>query len=173
MKERNYTTWIVMISVVVPALVAVLYILPKRQINPGFNISILPALHATLNFVTTLLLLAGWFFIRKRRIVQHKACMISAFVLSGIFLVSYVVYHSLAQPTHFGGVGIIRPVYFFLLITHIILAAAILPFILVTLSRALSERFDKHRKIARITLPLWLYVTITGVVVYLMLSPYY
>ncbi|MFI5135616.1 MAG: DUF420 domain-containing protein, partial [Chitinophagales bacterium] len=96
-----------------------------------------------------------------------------AFILSAIFLISYVVYHSLAPETHFGGEGIIRPIYFFILITHIILAAVIVPLVLITLTRALRKRYDRHKKIARWTFPLWLYVAVTGVIVYLMLRPYY
>jgi len=99
--------------------------------------------------------------------------MLSAFFLSALFLISYVIYHSATESTSFGGAGLIRTVYFFILITHIVLAAAILPLILITMSRALSSRFDRHRKIARITFPLWLYVSVTGVVVYLMIAPYY
>ena len=99
--------------------------------------------------------------------------MLTAFALSALFLISYVIYHSLAEETHFGGEGVIRYIYFFILITHIILAAAIVPLVLITLVRGLSNKFDKHRKIARWTFPLWLYVAVTGVVVYLMLRPYY
>jgi putative membrane protein len=99
--------------------------------------------------------------------------MLAAFALSAVFLIMYVVYHTLSDETHFGGQGWIRPVYYFLLITHIILAAVILPLILITLSRGLQQKFDKHRKIAKITLPLWLYVTVTGVIVYFMIAPYY
>lgn len=130
----------------------------------------LPAVNATLNSICTLLLLAGWWFIRHERKAQHIACMVSALVVSAVFLGCYVVYHY-----HVGSVkftyqhAFIRPLYFFILITHVILAAAIVPLVLMTVIPALRARFDRHRKWARITLPLWLYVSITGVIVYLML----
>jgi uncharacterized membrane protein YozB (DUF420 family) len=129
----------------------------------------LPALNASLNGVATLCLLAGWVAIRNRRIALHRACMLSAFAASGAFLVSYLIYHYHVGSRPFGGTGAIRLVYFAILLTHVVLAAAILPLSLVTLSRALARRFDRHRRIARITLPIWLYVSVTGVVVYLML----
>jgi uncharacterized membrane protein YozB (DUF420 family) len=129
----------------------------------------LPALNATLNGVATLCLVSGWFAIRSRHISLHRACMIAAFVASAAFLVSYVIYHAQIGSRPFTGTGAIRVVYFVILGTHIPLAAAILPLSLVTLSRALAGRFDKHRRIARITLPLWLYVSVTGVMVYVML----
>lgn len=99
--------------------------------------------------------------------------MITSIILSGIFLASYVTYHSLTEPTSYGGEGVVRIIYYILLITHIMLAATIVPLVLITLVRALSNRFDKHKRIARWTLPLWLYVTITGVIVYFMIAPYY
>ena len=154
-------------------LVAALFYMPKLNIQVGFNLKILPAFHAALNFLTTILLLAGFYFIKNKKIFEHRACMITAFIFSAIFLVSYVVYHALAEPIRYPGVGLVRKIYFFLLITHIFLAAAIVPLVLVTLVKALSQRFDQHRKIARITLPLWLYVTSTGVIIYLMILPYY
>lgn len=109
----------------------------------------------------------------NRKFKQHKTVMLSAFILSCLFLVSYVTYHSQASSTHFGGQGMIRMVYFVILITHIILAAGIVPLALFTITRSWRGEFNKHKKIARWTLPIWLYVTITGVVVYLMISPYY
>jgi putative membrane protein len=129
----------------------------------------LPALNATLNGLATLFLVAGWLCIRARRIAWHRASMLAAFTTSAAFLVSYLVYHYHVGSKPFGGAGAIRLVYFLILITHIILAAAIVPLSLLTLSRALARRFDKHRRIARITLPIWLYVSVTGVVVYVML----
>lgn len=132
-------------------------------------LSSLPALNASLNATSALLLLAGYYFIRNRRITAHKTCMVSAFVVSALFLISYLYYHAHHGSTSFPGQGWVRPVYFVILITHIILAAAILPLALVTLYRAWQEQFDRHRRIARWTLPLWLYVSVTGVVIYWML----
>lgn len=129
----------------------------------------LPALNASLNATSAVFLSIGWLLIRRRRIEAHRLCMLSAFVVSALFLISYVVYHANVGSVPYQGQGAIRTVYFAILITHVILAAAILPLAIVTLSRALSRRFDRHRKIARWTLPIWLYVSVTGVVIYVML----
>jgi len=133
------------------------------------SISDLPALNATLNGVAAAFLTAGYVFIRRRQKAAHRACMLSAFAASALFLVSYVIYHANAGSRPFPGTGPIRTVYFFILGTHVVLAAVILPMAVVTLARALRERFDKHVRLARWTLPLWLYVSVTGVVIYLML----
>ena len=135
----------------------------------SFDYTVLPAVNATLNSIATVFLFVGWRFIRRGEIERHRACMISAFVTSALFLISYVVYHANVGSVPFQGQGAARGVYFSILITHIILAALILPLALVTLSRALSRRFDRHRAIARWTLPIWLYVSVTGVVIYVML----
>ncbi|MGH9311661.1 MAG: DUF420 domain-containing protein [Vicinamibacterales bacterium] len=132
-------------------------------------ISDLPALNAILNAVAAALLVSGWVLIKRRRIAQHRACMLAAFGTSTLFLVSYVIYHANVGSRPFGGQGAIRVVYFAILISHILLAAAILPLSIVTLRRGLAGRFDQHVRIARWTLPIWLYVSVTGVVVYLML----
>ena len=133
------------------------------------SVSDLPAVNATLNSICTVLLLAGWWFIKHERKAQHIACMVSALVVSAAFLACYVVYHYHVGSVKFTAQGIVRPIYYFILITHVILAAAIVPLVLMTIIPALRARFDRHRKWARITLPLWLYVSITGVIVYLML----
>ena len=129
----------------------------------------LPALNATLNAISFVFLVTGYVFIRKGQWRKHRACMISALVVSGLFLSSYVIYHLNVGSVPFRKTGWIRTVYFAVLIPHVILAAAIVPLVFITVSRALSRRFDKHRRIARWTLPLWLYVSITGVIVYVML----
>ncbi|MFM2225903.1 MAG: hypothetical protein RJA07_2105 [Bacteroidota bacterium] len=169
---QNHKWLILLPSILVPIVVTIMYVMPKPAMG-NINLSILPFINAILNAVVSVLLIIGFVLIINKKVAAHKATMISAFALSALFLVLYVVYHTLAKETHFGGVGIIRPIYFFLLITHIILAAVILPLILITLSRGLQNKFDKHKKIAKITLPLWLYVTITGVIVYCMIAPYY
>lgn len=133
------------------------------------NVTDLPALNATLNAISFVLLTTGWFMIKSGRRQVHKWCMISALVVSAMFLTSYVIYHLNVGSVPFQKTGWIRMLYFAVLIPHVILAAAIVPMILITVSRALSSRFDKHKEIARITLPLWLYVSVTGVIVYLML----
>ena len=131
--------------------------------------TLLPALNASLNAISTVFLLTGWRFIRRRDIRRHRFCMWSAFTTSALFLTSYLVYHANVGSVPFTGQGPIRVAYFAILITHIALAAVILPLALVTLARALAERFDRHRAIARWTLPIWLYVSVTGVIIYLML----
>jgi putative membrane protein len=131
--------------------------------------TVLPAVNATLNAISTVFLTVGWLFIRQRQVDRHRRCMLGAFTTSALFLTSYVVYHANVGSVPFTGQGVIRVVYFTILITHVVLAAAILPLALITLSRALARRFDRHRKIARWTLPLWLYVSVTGVVIYVML----
>jgi uncharacterized membrane protein YozB (DUF420 family) len=133
------------------------------------SVTDLPALNATLNAISTVLLLTGYVFIRRGDRRRHKTCMIAALVTSALFLTSYVIYHSQVGSVPFKGTGWIRTVYFGVLIPHVILAAAIVPPVLMTVSRALSAKYDKHRRIARWTLPLWLYVSVTGVIVYVML----
>lgn len=129
----------------------------------------LPALNAVLNATSAVLLTIGWVLIRRGRWRQHRAFMIAAFCTSVLFLISYLTYHARVGSKHFAGQGAIRAVYFTILLTHTVLAATIVPLVLVTLSRGLSARYDRHRAIARWTLPLWMYVSVTGVVVYLML----
>jgi uncharacterized membrane protein YozB (DUF420 family) len=129
----------------------------------------LPALNATLNAVATVLLTAGWILIRQKKRDAHRRCMLSAFAVSTAFLTSYLIYHFNVGSVPFQKPGAIRVVYLTILFTHIVLAAAIVPMILLSLSRALRAKYDKHRKIARWTMPLWLYVSVTGVVIYVML----
>jgi putative membrane protein len=136
-------------------------------------ISDLPALNATLNGLAACLLAAGYVFIRRKRIAAHRACMVSAFVASTLFLVSYVVYHAHIGSRPFPGQGAVRLLYFTILITHVVLAAAIVPMALVTLRRGLRLDVIRHRRIARWTWPLWMYVSVTGVIIYLMLYKIY
>lgn len=137
------------------------------------NIADLPLVNATLNGIAALLLVVGWILIHKRRIEQHRVVMLAAFATSTLFLVSYLIYHVNIGSRPFPGRGGIRIVYFTILITHIILAAAVVPLALITLSRGLRARYDQHRRIAKWTLPIWLYVSVTGVIVYLMLYRMY
>lgn len=133
------------------------------------SVSDLPALNATLNAIAAVLLVIGYVLIRRGRIQQHRRVMLAAFCTSALFLISYLTYHANVGSRPFTGQGPIRAVYFTILITHVILAAAILPMALITLNFALRSRFDRHLRIARWTLPIWLYVSVTGVIVYLML----
>ncbi|MBK7036586.1 MAG: DUF420 domain-containing protein [Bacteroidetes bacterium] len=185
MSDKSINRIILLISIAVPLLVAILFYTPAIHLN--INISFLPKFHAMLNSGVAILLLFGLYFIKNKNRKAHKISMMSAFSLSALFLISYVLYHSSTDATIFGdsnfdkvlseeeksALGSEKTVYYIILISHIILAAAILPFILITLSRSLTEKFDKHRKIARITWPLWFYVAVTGVVVYFMIAPYY
>ncbi len=132
-----------------------------------------PAWNAVLNAASGVLLLIGYAMIRRGRILAHKTAMLSAVGCSAIFLVNYVVYHARHGVIHFTGQGVIRPVYFTILISHTILAIAIVPLVIVTVTRALRHRFDRHKAIARRTLPIWLYVSITGVIVYFLLYQIY
>jgi len=162
-----------LLAAIVPLLVAVLYYFPETFRVPGAQVKFLPALNAGLNSLTAICLLIGYYFIRHKQVAQHRLMMSIAFLLGSLFLVSYVVYHSQVASTHFVGVGIIRYVYFLLLLTHISLAVVTVGLVLFTLYFALTQQFSKHRRIARWTFPVWLYVSVTGVIVYFMIAPYY
>jgi putative membrane protein len=170
-KEKSLMPLIVAISIIIPLAVTIMFFGPK--IDLGGRITILPLVNAWINGITTIVLLLAFWAIKNKNIELHKKLMYSAFVLSVIFLLLYIGYHSTAEPAKYGGEGLIKNIYYFILITHVILAAVIVPMVLITYARAYTEKFDKHKKIARWTLPLWLYVSITGVIVYLMIAPYY
>lgn len=171
MKSNNpYKSLIIFLSVVIPIAVAILYILPKTETTV---FSFLPLLNACINGTTFFVLIAAFLAIKNKNIILHKSLMWTALSLSTLFLLSYVLYHATTPSTPFGGKGLIKNIYFFILLTHILLSAVVVPLVLITFSRALAEKFDKHRQLARITLPIWLYVTLTGVLVYVMISPYY
>ena len=139
----------------------------------SISVSSLPRLNACLNAASAILLVTGFSFIRRKKVLQHKICMLSAVACSAIFLASYVYFHLKAGVIYFQGRGWIRPAYFTILTTHTILAVAILPLVLITLTFALRSRFAKHKAIARWTFPIWLYVSITGVIVYYLLFVLY
>lgn len=145
----------------------------KIDVNLGFNVHLFATINAVINSVVAVLLVAGLVTVRQGRYLLHKKIMLTAMVLSALFLVSYICHHLFSGDTLFGGVGSIRYFYFFILITHIFLAGIILPFILYTAYRALVAEWPAHRKLAKITWPIWFYVSVTGVLVYLMISPYY
>lgn len=170
--DRRAAILIIILSIIVFA--AVLF-LSRVQIPVGgkFDVHIFARFNAIVNSIVAVLLLAGLVAVRMGRYVLHKKIMLSALTLSALFLLSYICHHLFAGDTKFGGEGPIRYVYFFILITHIILAAIILPFILFTAYRALIAEWPQHMRLARITWPIWFYVSVTGVVVYLMISPYY
>jgi putative membrane protein len=167
-------TWIVYgLSTAVCLLVVSLIVSPHLLQIDGLDVSGLPRLHAVLNGSTALLLLTGYVLIRTGRIVWHRRAMVGAFSLSCLFLISYVIYHSQAATSTFGGEGWIRPTYFLILVSHIVLAPVVLPLALYSVIRALRGEFTRHRQVARWTFPVWLYVAVTGVTVYLMMAPYY
>lgn len=145
----------------------------KLQVNPGFNVHLFAKANAVINSIVALLLLSGLFAAKQRKYVLHKKIMLAAILLSVVFLLSYIAHHLFAGETRFGGEGTVKSIYYFILFTHIPLAAIILPFILFTAYRALTGEYDKHKKLVRITWPVWFYVAVTGVLVYLMISPYY
>lgn len=164
---------IVGLSIAVPVLVLILMYLPERYNIFGTQSGTFPLFHAVLNASTAFLLISGYFCMSIGNIKWHRNLMITAFFLSAIFLVSYVISKISNDPVPFGGEGVLRYLYFFILITHIILSAIIVPLVLFTMYRGLSGQYEKHKKIARWTFPVWLYVAITGVLVYLFMLPYY
>ena len=169
MRDRVALSLIGALSLVVVLAVAVLLLGHRPGGGGRADLGALPTLNALLNGASAVLLTTGWLAIRRRRIALHRACMLGAFCVSALFLVSYVVYHALAGSRAFAGQGWIRPVYFAVLISHVVLAAAMVPFVLTTLYRALGADFPRHVRLARATLPVWIYVSVTGVVVYVML----
>ena len=169
--EKQGKQIVIGVSVAIPVVVAILYVLPG--IETETDLSFLPLLNAVLNGTTSLLLIVALIAIKKKQKKMHEKLMLASLVLSVLFLISYVIYHLFTESTPYGGDAPLKYVYLFILLTHILLSVAIVPLVLITTVRALTEKYDKHRKIARITWPLWLYVTITGVVVYIMISPYY
>jgi putative membrane protein len=172
--EKKYNKWIIVLSVAIPLVVALLFGVNLRKL--GYDVqplSFLPPIYATINGITAIVLVIAVLAIKNGKRKLHENLMKFAICLSVLFLGMYVAYHMTSNATAYGGVGAIRYVYYFILITHICLSVIIIPFVLVTYVRALAQRFDRHRKIAKITFPLWLYVAVTGVIVYLMISPYY
>jgi len=173
MRDRLALPVIGLVSTLVVLSVGFLLLGRQREIQRAYDFSALPTLNAFLNGTSAVLLTVGYVFIRLKKVTAHKTCMVTAFGVSSLFLISYLIYHYHVGSVPFGGTGWIRPVYFTLLISHIILAMCIVPLALVTIYRAWTEQFQKHMRIARWTLPLWLYVSVTGVIVYWMLYHLY
>ena len=173
-KEQKYNRWIVVLSIIVPLMVAVLFGVNLRDL--GYDVkplTFLPPIYATINGLTAILLVAAVVAIRNGNRRVHETLVKICVGCSAAFLLMYVAYHMTAESTPYGGEGTIRYVYFFILISHILLSIVVIPFVLVTFVRGLLGDFARHRKLARYTFPLWLYVAVSGVVVYLMISPYY
>jgi putative membrane protein len=172
--ENKFKTPIIIVSILIPVAVALLFSVHLKDF--GINVtplSFLPPIYATINGITAILLILAVRAIKNDNRVLHEKLMTSAIACSVVFLLMYVAYHMTAEATKFGGEGVIRYIYFFLLITHIALSVTIIPLVLFSYVRALSGQFEKHKKLAKITFPLWLYVAVTGVIVYLMIAPYY
>ena len=166
----RYKNLIIAVSVLIPVVVAILFRIRLENVQP---LSFLPPIYAGINGYTFLVLLVALWAIKKRKITLHEQLMKTAIGLSLAFLVMYVAYHLTSDPTPFGGEGTIKYVYYFILISHILLSIGIIPLVLISYVRAISKQFTNHRKIARVTFPIWLYITLTGVIIYLMISPYY
>jgi len=172
--EKKYNKWVWVLSIVIPLAVIALFgiNLPKM----GYDVeplTFLPPIYATINGCTAIILVLAVLQIKKGNKVAHERLMKLAIGLSVCFLVLYIAYHMTSTSTKFGGEGAVKYMYYLILITHIVLSIAVIPLVLITYIKALAQRFDKHKKIAKITFPIWLYVAITGVVVYVMISPYY
>ncbi|MBJ60194.1 MAG: hypothetical protein CMP64_06420 [Flavobacteriales bacterium] len=174
-KDKFYIPLIVILSIIIPIVVAALMFLPDslRLSFGGADLRSLPFFHAVLNGSTAILLFVGFVWIKNKKITLHRIAMISAFLLSAIFLVSYVISKLSNSPTPFGGEGWLRPVYYFILISHILLSIPVLPLALLAIYRGFTGEFQKHIKIVKWTFPIWLYVAITGVLVYILMIPYY
>lgn len=167
---NNYKAWIWILSIFIPVVVAVLFSIRIPGVD---RMGFLPPIYATINGLTAVLLVIAVLQIRKGNRKNHERIMKFCILLSALFLVMYVLYHMTSDSTSYGGEGIWRTVYFVILISHIFLSIGVIPFVLVTFTRALTGNYERHKKIAKITFPIWLYVAVTGVIVYIMISPYY
>ena len=168
--KSKYNLWIWIISIVVPVAVAVLFTVRIPGVE---RMGFLPPIYATINALTAVILIISVIQIKKGNRKNHEFLMKTAILLSLLFLMLYIAYHMTSDSTKYGGDGIVKYLYYFILITHIMLSITVIPFVLITYVRAITGKFEKHKAIARITFPLWLYVAITGVIVYVMISPYY
>ncbi len=168
--ELKYKKIIWVLAIAIPVAVVLLFLVRIPNVEP---LNFLPPIYATINGVTALLLIVAYWAVINKKLTLHERLMKISIFLSVVFLVMYVAYHMTSEPTPFGGSGNIKYLYYFILISHILLSIFIIPMVLITYVRAITKVFDKHKKIAKITFPIWLYIAITGVIVYLMISPYY
>jgi len=169
-ESKKYRPLVIAASVLVPVVVAILFTVRIPDAEP---LTFLPPIYAGINALTSLLLIAALYFIKNGQRKIHEVLMKVCIGLSLIFLVMYIAYHMTTDPTPFGGEGVIKYVYYFILISHILLSIIVIPLVLTSYTRAISSEFISHKKISKITFPVWLYVAVTGVIVYLMISPYY
>ncbi|UVI32773.1 DUF420 domain-containing protein [Paenibacillus spongiae] len=172
-KVRNFTPLILVFSVILIGVIALLFFLPGYDGEVQMDVTIFPLLNAIFNLFTFSFLIISLVFIKKKNIPMHRNFILLAFVTTALFLVSYVIYHFLTEPTKFGGSEAMKYTYFFVLITHVTLAIVNVPLALISVTRGFNMQIAKHRRIARWTMPVWLYVSGTGVIVYLLISPYY
>ncbi len=170
LKEKKLNKWITIVSIVVPLVVVILFAVKIPNVE---RLGFLPPIYASINALTAILLLVAVWAIKNGKQKLHQNLMTCCVMLSVLFLLMYIAYHMTSDSTVFGGEGIIKYVYYFILISHIVLSIAIIPLVLRTYARAYLKKFEAHRKLARITFPIWLYVAVTGVVVYVMIAPYY
>lgn len=170
LSEKAYNRLIWLLSVVIPIVVAILFTVRIPGVE---RMGFLPPIYASINALTAIILVAALMAVKKRKFVLHEKLMKSAITLSVLFLIMYVTYHMTSDSTSYEGEGNIRYVYYFILISHILLSVIIIPLVLFTYVKAISKKFEQHKKLARITFPIWLYVAVTGVIVYFMISPYY
>lgn len=171
-QSKKYNRLINILAITIPAVVALLLGI-RQKVDLGAWTTYLPHINAVINSLTALLLVVGLYFIRQKNVRAHRNVMLTAFTLGFLFLVSYVLYHLSNESTPFGGQGIIRPFYYFLLVSHIILSVVVVWFVLRAVYFALSGQISKHKAVVRWAYPIWLYVSITGVIVYFMIAPYY
>lgn len=171
--RRNYTIAIWAITIAVNALIALAYFVPTLHILKGYDLSKIPHINAILNSFTFLCLSASLHAIKKKKVTLHRNLIFAALGFTAVFLVTYLAYHFTMPATKYGGDGLLKYIYLFILATHIILAAAIVPLALITIARGLNNMVEKHRKLARWVMPIWLYVSFTGVLIYILISPYY
>ncbi len=169
-KNKKYNVWVWILSILIPVVVAILFSVRIPGVEP---LTFLPPIYATINAFTAVILVVSVIQIKKGNRVGHERLMKIAILLSCLFLILYMAYHMTSDPTPFGGEGMIRTIYYFLLISHIILSIGVVPLVLITFIRGLTGDFNRHKKIARITFPLWLYVAVSGVLVYVLIAPYY
>lgn len=168
--SKKYNTLIIIISIAIPLIVALLFKVRIPDARPMYE---LPPIYASINALTAVMLVVALLAIKKGKRILHERIMKVNIFLSLIFLVMYIIYHMTTDPTSFGGEDTLKYIYLFILITHIVLSIALIPLVLLAYSKAAFKQFETHKKIARFAFPIWLYVTVTGVVVYLMISPYY
>ncbi|MBJ6363786.1 DUF420 domain-containing protein [Paenibacillus sp. GCM10012307] len=172
-KTRSFTLPITIFSIVLIGTIALLFFLPAYDREVSFDVKILPMLNAIYNLFTFSFLVISLVAIKKRNINVHRNFILWAFVSTALFLITYVMYHFLTEPTPFGGSATMKMIYYFILISHVLLAIVNVPLALISVSHGFNMQIERHRKIARWTMPIWLYVSATGVIVYLLISPYY